>query len=219
MRLPPAARWAAALLMAALYLALLGSMIALPVIDLRWLPLLVAAPFVMAPLESLLFTPLYALTGRFTYHSAMLLSTRAADGALELHTGTLLDYVTFLDRSRRGPQATRVVLAEIVRGLLAIATAVERGSVAPATEVRATSYFFSLRTLERLGFRMRPAPRLVVLNLATAFVSVALRLSWVRGQPSFPDLSRVRQGIVPAGELARRAPELRRVLAHLTGAP
>ena len=202
--------------MAALCLALMGSLVALPLADLRWLPLLLVAPFVMAPLESLLLTPLYALTGRFTYHSAMLLSTRGADGALELHTGTLLDYATFLDRGMRGPRAARAVLAEVVRGLLAIAAAVERGGIAPATEVLATSYFFSLRTMERLGFRMRAAPRFVVFNLATAFVSVALRLSWVRGRPSLPDLSRVRQGVVLAGELARRAPELRRVLAQLT---
>jgi hypothetical protein len=94
-------------------------------------------PFLLAPLESLLLTPLFALAGRFTYHSPMLLATRAADGAgtpggaLELHTGTLFDYVTELDWARRGPATARVVLVEIVRGLLAIVAAVERGDLPP----------------------------------------------------------------------------------------
>lgn len=222
MQLPRGARWGVALLLALPYLALLVALFALPARDARWLPALVVGPFLLAPLESLLLTPLFALTGRFTYRSPMLLTTRAAasarasGGALELHTGTLFDYVTELRWARRGPATARVVLVEIVRGLLAIVAAVERGDLPATTELRVTSYVFSDRTLARLGFRFRPAPPLARLNLAVVVLSVAVRLAYVRGRFSLPDLGRVRQGVIPAGELARRGPALRAMLARLT---
>ena len=99
---------------------------------------------------------------------------------------------------------------------LAIVAAVERGDLPASTELRATSYVFSDRTLERLGFRFRPAPALARLNLALVVVSVAVRLAYVRGAFTLPDLARVRQSVVPAGELARRGPALRALLARLT---
>jgi hypothetical protein len=145
----------------------------------------------------------------------MLLVTRHGRGALELHLGTLLDYVTHLRWSTRGPHAARVVLTELLQGLLSVTSDVERGAIPPHTEIRATSYVFSDRSLARLGFAIRPAPPHAGLNLTVAVVGIAVRLAYVRGHLALPAVGRVRQGVVTAGELARRAPEIRASLARI----
>jgi hypothetical protein len=85
------ARWVLALALAALCFGVLGGGFALLLLDWRFVPLVVVLPVLIAPLESLLLTPLYTLTGRFRYFSPMLFATRRRDGGLDLHAGTLFD--------------------------------------------------------------------------------------------------------------------------------
>ncbi len=179
------------------------------------MPLLPAAVFLLAPLESLLLAPVFALAGRFRYYSPMLLATRRPGGGLDLHVGTLFDYVARLRWSDRGPRASRIVTADILRGLLALVDEIERGTIPADAEIVATSYFFSDRTVARLGFELRDAPAAVRHNLAAASLGIALRLSFTRGRPAFPDLRRIRQAATTAGGLAEHADEIRRLLRRL----
>jgi hypothetical protein len=214
-RLSRPAQWAVAVGAALLGLAVIGSLFALPVLDWRWLPIsLIGLPF-LAPVEGLLLAPLYGLAGYFRYYSPMLLATRRRSGGLDLHVGTLFDYVMRLRWSDRGPRAARIVTADILRGLLRIAEEVERGTLSPDAELVATSYFFSDRSIARLGFTPRPAPGALVANLAVTSLSIALRLSFTRGRFAYPDLRRIRQAVTSAGELAQHASEIRRLLERL----
>jgi hypothetical protein len=214
-RLSKPAQWAVAVGAALLGLAVIGSLFALPVLDWRWLPIsLLGLPF-LAPVEGLLLAPLYGLAGYFRYYSPMLLATRRRSGGLDLHVGTLFDYVMRLRWSDRGPRAARIVTADILRGLLQIAEEVERGTLSPDAELVATSYLFSDRSIARLGFTLRPAPGAVVANLAVTSLSIALRLSFTRGRFAYPDLRRIRQAVTSAGELAQHAGEIRRLLERL----
>jgi hypothetical protein len=214
-RLPRAVQWTVALLLAAVCLGSVAACYALVFWDWRWIPVAVAAVFLLVPLESLLVTPLYFLVGRFRYLSPMLLATRRAGGGLDLHVGTLFDYVLRLRWSDRGPRAARIVTADVLRGLLALAEQVERGEMAPDAELVATSYFFSDRTVARLGFELREVPAAVRHNLVMASVGIALRLSFTRGRPAFPDLRRIRQAATTAGRLAEHSGEIRRLLRRL----
>ena len=214
-RFPRPVQWAAALLLALPCIGALGACFALPVLDWRWLPLPFLALPLVAPLESLLLTPLYALSGRFRYYSPMLLATRRRAGGLDLHVGTLFDYVVRLRWSDRGPRAARIVTADLLRGLLVLAGEADRGVLPPDAELVATSYFFSDRTLARLGFELRPAPGATVQNLVLASLSIALRLSFTRGRPSFPELRRIRRAVTTAGELARHRDHIARLLDRL----
>ena len=214
-RLPRPAQWVAALFLATLCFGAIGACFALPFLDWRWLALLFLLLPLIAPLESLLLTPLYALLGRFHYYSPLLFATRRADGGLDLHVGTLFDYVARLRWKERGPRAARIVTADLLRGLLALCAEVERGTLPADAEIVATSYFFSDRSLARLGFTLRPPPALLVQNLVMASVSIALRLSFTRGRPTFPDLRQVRQAATSAGSLARHEEAIRRLLQRL----
>lgn len=213
-RLSRPAQWSVALLGALLFLGIAAGVFTTPMRDVRWLPVLLIAPFLLAPLEGLLLTPLYTLARRFIYFSPLLLGTRSRV-ALELHVGTLFDYVTYLRWRDRGARNARIVLVELLQGLLAVIAEVERGAIAPETEIRATSYFFSDRTLSRLGFRIcGPSPN-ARLNLAVGVIGIGLRLAYVRGRFTLPDPSRVRQGTTTAGELATRASAVRGILTRV----
>jgi hypothetical protein len=102
-----------------------------------------------------------------------------------------------------------------LRGLLRIAEEVEGGTLSPDAELVATTYFFSDRSIARLGFTLRPAPGAVVANLAVTSLSIALRLSFTRGRLAYPDMRRIRQAVTSAGELAQHAGEIRRLLERL----
>ena len=69
--------------------------------------------------------------------------------------------------------------------------------------------------MERLGFELREVPAVARHNLALAGVSLALRLSFTRGRPAFPDLRRIRQAVTTAGRLAEHSGEIRRLLRRL----
>jgi hypothetical protein len=208
----------AALALGALFFLIIGFVFSLPALDWRlfWVPAL-ALPLV-APLESLLLTPWYTRSGRFVYYSPMLVATRQPRG-LDLHVGTIYDYARRLRWRDRGRRAARIVTADLLRGLLAIADDVHAGRLAPDAKIVATSFFFGSRSLARLGFEERAAPRAVVVNMWQASVSIALRLSFTHGRPAFPDLRRVRQAATTAGALAAHRRQLETMLAAVERQP
>ncbi len=209
------ARWVLALALAALCFGVLGGGFALLLLDWRFVPLVVVLPVVMAPLESLLLTPLYTLTGRFRYFSAMLFATRRRDGGLDLHAGTLFDYVMWLRWSDRGPRAARVVAVELLRGVYALAGSAEAGLLPPSATISATSHFFGERTMRRFGFEVRQPAVSVVGNLLLAGMSITLRLSFTRGRLAFPDLRRVHQAVTTANQLAHHRDAIAHALRRL----
>jgi hypothetical protein len=208
-------QWTVALLLAGLCLGVVGLPFALVIHDWRWAPGIVALPLLIAPLEGLLLTPLHTLTGRYRYYSPFLLATADAGGALELHVATLFDYVVLLRWRDRGRRASRRIAVELLRGLLAVIADVERGALAAHLPVTATSYIFSSRTLRRMGFELQPTSAAARLNLALAFVGIALRLSFTRGRPTLPDLRRIRTATATGAQLAAQRDELQRLLARL----
>ena len=208
------ARWVLALALAALCFGVLGGGFAL-LLDWRFVPLVVVLPVLIAPLESLLLTPLYTLTGRFRYFSPMLFATRRRDGGLDLHAGTLFDYVMRLRWSDRGPCAARIVTVELLRGLYALAGSAEAGLLPPSAKISATSHFFGERTMRRFGFEVRQPGAGMVGNLLLAWMSIALRLSFTRGRLAFPDLRRVRQAVTTVDELAKHRDAIAHTLRRL----
>ncbi|OBP16747.1 hypothetical protein A5320_05045 [Rheinheimera sp. SA_1] len=193
---------------------------------LLWLPFLLLpkglywllAAILLLPLipilESLLLSPAYAVTGRFTYYSPLLFATKSTQG-LDLHLGTLYDYLTHLRWSERGIRAERHAMRLMLQGLLNICDAVSEGRLSEETEITATSYFFSNSSVERLGFTPGDAPSGIKLNLAMVFLSLALRLSFIKGRWSVPNLARIRRVHTTAGQLFQHQSRIVKMLARL----
>jgi len=193
---------------------------------LLWLPFLclpkglywLLAAILLLPLipvlESFLLTPAYALAGRFNYYSPLLLATKSPQG-LDLHVGTLYDYVTQLRWSERGVQSQRQAMLLILQGLLGICDAVDKGRLSAHTEITATSYFFSDRSAKKLGFTLNSGSFEMKLNLVLVYLSLVLRISFIKGRWFLPDLKRIKSIHTTAGELLQQRSLISQMLTNL----
>lgn len=207
-------QWCFALLFVGLFLFLLG----LPFWYLPkggdWLIAAVLLLPLIPVLESLLLTPVYTLTGRFSYYSPLLLATKSEQG-LDLHMGTLYDYLSQLRWRDRGLRSQRHSVLLVLQGLLSICDAVAEGKLSADNKITATSYFFSSRSVNKLGFTLSKGAFEVKLNLALVYLSLILRLSFMKGRWSLPDLKRVRCIHTTAGELLQHRSQIAKMLVHL----
>lgn len=207
-------QWCFPILLVGVFLFLLGlPFLCLPK-GVYWLFAAILLLPLIPVLESFLLTPAYALAGRFTYYSPLLLATKSAQG-LDLHVGTLYDYIIQLRWSERGFPAERHAMRLILQGLLSICDAVAEGRLSAQNEITATSYFFSDRSVEKLGFTVKKGSFEVKLNLWLVYLSLVLRLSLIKGRWCLPDLKRIRCIHTTAGELLQQRPQIAKMLAHL----
>ncbi len=207
-------QWLIAFTLAGVFIFLLGLPFLLLPKGLYWLlAAILLLPF-MSVLETLLLTPLYALTRRFTYYSPMLLATASPQG-LDLHVGTLYDYLTHLRWRDRGARAQRQVVRHMLQGLLAICDAVAEGRLSAHTEITATSYFFSNSSVEKLGFVSGKVFSGQKFNLLMVFLSLTLRLSFIRGRWCWPDLKQSKSIETTAGSLLLYRPVIEKMLTRL----
>ncbi|MBL8111279.1 MAG: hypothetical protein JNK60_00220 [Acidobacteria bacterium] len=159
--------------------------------------------------------PALRLLGVFRYHSPLLKVSLRSRRYYEVHSGTLFDYVLLFRWKDRGCRATRQILGLFLEGFLDIANAVERGEIARDTHIVGTSYFFSEKSAERLGFRLESAGLRLRLVLLVSYAELALLHSFARGRISFPNVLKVRTAVVRGDELLARRDEMRRILGRL----
>lgn len=165
---------------------------------------------VIPAIESLLLTPLYRVSGRFVYYSKTLFVTRS-DKGLQLHAGTLYDYLGLLYQHKRSAKikhklsARRLLTEQLLQGLLALCDDIAKGNIAPSSHISATSYFFSERSATKLSFTKAPVSTIERINLLTAALSLAIRLSISKGRLTWPKLRNIKHmNTTAAGLLARR---------------
>lgn len=207
-------QWLIAFTLVGVFILLLAlPFLLLPKGSLWLLAAILLLPLVSA-LESLLLTPLYASTKRFIYYSPLLFATASPKG-FDLHVGTLYDYVAHLRWGDRGARAQRQVVRHMLQGLLAICDAVAEGRLSAHTEITATSYFFSNSSAEKLGFVAGKAFSGQKLNLLMVFLSLALRLSFIRGRWCWPDLQKSKSIQTTAGELLLRRSVIVKLLVRM----
>ena len=178
-------------------------------------PLTLPALFILPVIESVFLTPLFIVVGRFKYLSPFMLYTGGGRAAIDLHAGTLFDYLIGLRTVPDRGTVKLTVAIEMLQGLIELGRRVDTGTIAPSQIVRATTYFFSARTLALIGMEEVEPPSNAVLNLRLAVLSIALRLSIARGELTWPDLSKVKAGETTAGRIAGQVPALTRVLERL----
>lgn len=162
-------------------------------------------------LESLFLTPLYRLNGRFVYYSRTMFITKS-DKGLQLHAGTLYDYVRLIHWHESGAKAQRKLTDQLLQGLLSMCDDIARGNIASDTLISATSYFFNDRSATTLGFSAADVSVIERLNLKVAVLSLAVRLSISKGRLSWPELSKIRHIQIKAGDLLAHRATIMRLL-------
>lgn len=155
---------------------------------------------IIAPLESLLLTPMYRLNGRFVYLSPLLLATHSAK-RIDLHIGTLFDYAYHMKTSDCGKRAQLIVLNNTLLGLRNVCEQMKNNQISGDTQLYATSYFFNHRTAQKLGFKQVDTGFAEQLNLFSVYLSLLIRLSFTRGELTFPNITEIKKITTTAGEL------------------
>jgi hypothetical protein len=134
---------------------LVGTILAFLIIEKGYSqPLFYLAFLIYIPISQFLFTPIYKLTGGYTYYSPMLLGYMANDKQIDLHSGTSFDYMFVLRKYKPGTALRNRIMMYHIEGLLNIISLIESNKIPASVNIIGTSYFFNERTLKNLGFHI-----------------------------------------------------------------
>lgn len=161
--------------------------------------------------------PVMYLLGRYRYFSPMLLVENPGKTEYRIHGGTNFDYFVNLRWSERGPAAARKTLLFYLQGLVALADEVEAGRLPMHLRIVATSYVFTPRTAQRLGFTVEPPASWQVLALYSNYLNLLWKHSFAQGRIALPDLRNIRQAAITGGELLRHRARIQALSARLRG--
>ncbi len=120
-------------------------------------PLFYAAFILYVPISQFLYTPIFKLTGGYTYYSPMLLGYMANEKQIDLHSGTGFDYLFVFRNCKPGIELRNRLLAYHLEGLLQLISLIENKQISESVTIVGTSYFFNDRTLQKLGFQIEKA--------------------------------------------------------------
>ncbi|PPK85065.1 hypothetical protein CLV84_1955 [Neolewinella xylanilytica] len=148
--------------------------------------------------------------GKLTYYSALLLGEEPKHGRMIIHGGTLFDYYFTLDQAAPGHDRTRQVLADHLRGLLALIQAHDDDLT-----IRGTSYIIGERTAVRIGLKKVPTDFVPYLILLFNYVNLMFAMRLVKGRWELPVLGRVHTFSGRVGDVRRRAAYLQSLLQRL----
>jgi hypothetical protein len=151
-------------------------------------PLIYAAFILYVPISQFLYTPLFKLTGGYTYYSPMLLGYMANEQQIDLHSGTSFDYLFVFRNQRAGVSLRNKLLMYHCEGLLNIISQIENKHIPESVQIVGTSYFFNERTLQKLGFQIEKASLFYRANLFINFIDLFWMYSLSCGKLSFPEL-------------------------------
>ena len=151
-------------------------------------PLYYLAFILYVPISQFLYTPIFKLTGGYTYYSPMLLGYMVNEKQIDLHSGTGFDHLFVLRKIKSGVELRNRLLAYHVEGLLHIISQIENKQISESVTIMGTSYFFNDRTLHKLGFQIENASAFYRANLFLNFLDLTWMYSLSRGKFSIPSV-------------------------------
>jgi hypothetical protein len=174
------------------------------------------AAFVLyVPVSQFLYTPLFTITGGYTYYSPMLLGYMANEQQIDLHSGTSFDYLFVLRQVKPGIDLRNTTLMYHVEGLLNLIAKIENKQISESVTIVGTSYFFNERTLAKLGFQIEKASLFYQLNLFLNFIDLWWMYSLAKGKVSVPELWNAKKARIQGAQLCAQKATLERLYQHL----
>lgn len=172
-----------------IFLLLVGLILALIIIEKGYSqPFFYLAFIIYVPVSQFLFTPIYKLTGGYTYYSPMLLGYMVNDKQIDLHSGTSFDHLFVLRKSKSGTQLRNRIMMYHLEGLLKLIYLIENKHIPASVNIIGTSYFFSERTLSNLGFQTEKATLFYRVNLFINFIDLFWMYSLSKGKLAIPSV-------------------------------
>ncbi|MCF8342822.1 MAG: hypothetical protein K9I82_17730 [Chitinophagaceae bacterium] len=164
-------------------------------------PLIYSALILYIPISQFLFTPIYKLTGGYTYYSPMLLGYMANDKQIDLHSGTSFDHLFVLRKYKSGTPLRNRIMMYLLDGLLKLIQLIEDKHIPESVNIIGTSYFFSERTLDKLGFQIEKATLFYRINLFINFIDLFWMYSLSKGKFAIPAIWDAKKAKITGGAL------------------
>ena len=186
----------------AILLLLVGSILALFLITKGATQPLVYLLFILyVPISQFLFTPLFKLTGIYTYYSPMLLGYMSTKEHIDLHSGTGFDYFfVFKKTSPRTSLRNRIMVFHL-EGLLRLIQEIEDGHLPLKINITGTSYFFNERTLKKIGFQITSPSLFYRINLFINIIDLCWMYSLAKGKITIPALWDAKKAMITGKDL------------------
>jgi hypothetical protein len=180
-------------------------------------PLYYLAFVLYVPITQFLYTPLFTLTGGYTYYSPMLLGYMVNEKQIDLHSGTSFDHLFVLRNCKPGIELRNRLLAYHLEGLLYLISQIENKQIPESVTIVGTSYFFNDRTLKKLGFQIEKASAFYRANLFLNFIDLFWMYSLSRGKISMPSLWEAKKARVLGSTLVVQKAKLEALFVKLMG--
>ena len=180
--------------------------------------LLFFSVFIFIPISQFLVSPLYTLMGLYKYLSPILLAVNASDKKYDMHNGTTFDYLFVMRSIKPGALWKKAMLIYYLDGLLEIIRRVEENEIPDTVEVKGSSYFFSERTAQNLGFEIKNAGSFEKFNLLLNYLDLFWTYSVSRGKLSFPNLLNTLTASTNGRLLVQHKPNILRYKSIIEGA-
>jgi hypothetical protein len=210
--LPILAQWSLAIL-----LALFGFLPLLGVLELSEVhPAFYTLFLFCLPIGQFTITPISKLSGTYTYYSPMLLGYMANEKNIDLHNGSSFDYWMVMRKTKPGIVFRNQILRYHLEGFLNIIKQIEDGKIPETVKIEGTSYFFSARTMQKMGFEMKSPTLFYRFNLLTNFIDLCWMYSLSRGKFAIPKVWQAKKAVTTGARLLDRRRSIELFLGRLS---
>lgn len=199
-----------------IFLLLIGIFLAITIIVKGSTQSFFYAAFILyVPISQFLFTPIFRLTGAYSYYSPMLLGYMANDKQIDLHSGTSFDHLIVLRKYKSGTQLRNRIMIYHLEGLIRLIRLIEEKNIPASVNIIGTSYFFSERTLSNLGFQTEKATLFYRVNLFINFIDLFWMYSLSKGKLAIPAIWDAKKATITGDALLSQKTKLEGIYQKL----
>ena len=142
--------------------------------------------FFYIPIGQFSFAPFFTLVGVYRYYSPMLLGYMPSNTQIDLHSGGSFDYLFVMRKYKSGIEMRNRLLLFQLEGLKNIIQLIDYKAVPESVTIVGTSYFFSDRTVQKIGFELIEPSLFYRINLFANFLDLVWMYSLAQGKWAIP---------------------------------
>lgn len=170
---------------------------------------------VVLPFIHFTLTPLFTLLGTYKYYTPLLLVYNPNDVKYDIHMGTSFDYLMVMRWKDRGLKARKKIWGHLLEGLIHIMDEIESGKLPDTLKIEGTSYFFSDKTAQRLGFTLEKPSLPYRFNLLINYIDLWWMYSFAQNRLAFPKVFNARKVVISGRDLVARKAQFEQLVNHL----
>ena len=164
--------------------------------------------FFYIPIGQFSFTPFFTLVGVYRYYSPMLLGYMPSNTQIDLHSGGSFDYLFVMRKFKSGMEMRNRLLLFQLEGLKNIIQLIEDKAVPESVTIVGTSYFFSDRTVQKIGFELIEPSLFYRINLFVNILDLVWMYSLAQGKWAIPKVWQAKKVQITGQKLVEHKAQL-----------